>query len=169
MPVRNYRDGVLIVQDGTTPTPNEITIAHEEGNLQWTETKNKVVVKDRGALDSRRAGDEEVCKLSFSANHVELCGDVDTETEDPTLREILHHIGNAAAWLSTAADGEEFAVRLIYWILNPDSSGKDEKVVFEKVALDSLRFQEAAEANTIAIEAEDFETKPTVTRDDYAA
>ena len=170
MRVRNYRDGILVIEDGTE-TPNTITISHEQGNLSWTETLNKVIVRDRGTLDSRRRGDDEPTKLTFTLNHVELSSDIsDTgEAETPTLREILHAIGNAAAWASTADDGEEFAVRMIFWILNPDTSGKDEKIVFEKVALDSLQFQEAAEADTLAVNAEDFETKPTVTRDDYSA
>jgi len=171
MPVRNRRDGLIIVQDGTPGTPNEIVIAHEEGNLSWTETLNKVAVLDRGALDSRRAGDEAPCKVSFASNHVELCSDIldSGEAETPTAREVFHQIGNAAGWLSTAADGEAFAVRVIFWVLNPDSAGKDEKIVFEKVALDSLKFQEAAEANSLSFEAEDWETKPTITREDYAA
>lgn len=169
MPVRNRRDGIIVIQDGTPGSPKEIVIAHEEGNLSWTETVNKVAVLDRGVLDSRRAGDEAPVKLSFSANHVELCSDIDTGEEAPTAREVFHQIGNAAGWLSTAAHGEAFSVRLIFWVLNPDSSGKDEKIVFEKVALDSFKFQEAAEANSLSFEAEDWETKPTITREDYAA
>ena len=170
MPVRNYRDGILVIEDGAE-TANTITISHEQGNLQWTENLAKVVVKDRGALDSRRRGDEEPVKLSFAMNHVELSSDIEDtgEAETPTLREVLQHIGNAAAWESTAAAGEEFSVRLIFWILNPDADGKDEKIVFEYVALDSLQFQEAAEADSQTINAEDFETKPTITRDDYSA
>jgi len=168
MAERNKRDGVFVIQDGTE-TPNEITLACEVGDFTWDKSNPMTILRDRGVITGARAADDEVCKGSMTLNHVALCSDLsDTVEEDPTLYEILHSLAAAASWESTSDAGYAKTCRVIFWVLNPDADGKDEKTVFEKVLLDTFNFAEG-DPDTEKFSFIDLETAPTVTRDDYSA
>ena len=51
--VRNLRDGELVIKDGTTPTPQSLTVLLDEGDLTWTERAHTIEIKDRGAIAAR--------------------------------------------------------------------------------------------------------------------
>ena len=45
--VRNLRDGELTILDGTSPTPQSLTLLLDEGDLVWTQRTNTIEVEDR--------------------------------------------------------------------------------------------------------------------------
>ena len=77
MPTHNLRQGVIKIRSGDG-SPLIKTAAFTEGDFTYTVTKNTIQVKNRGALDHLRKGDEEAVTYSFSAKFV-----------DKTLKECL--------------------------------------------------------------------------------
>jgi hypothetical protein len=49
----DLKDCTVSFRDGTTPTPFELEIKVDEGNLTWTESRNLKAVKDRRELQSQ--------------------------------------------------------------------------------------------------------------------
>jgi hypothetical protein len=70
MPTHNLRQGVIKIQSGDS-VPLVKTAAFTEGDFSFTRTKNTIQVKNRGALDHLRKGDEEAITYSFSAKFVD--------------------------------------------------------------------------------------------------
>lgn len=66
MPTKNLRQGRIDIEDGST-VPLTKTAAFTEGDFTFTRTKNTIQVKNRGALDHLRKGDEEAITFSFAA------------------------------------------------------------------------------------------------------
>ena len=162
---RNFRDGVMKIEDGDS---SSIVVALDMGNLSWSEARNRVNVLDRGALDHVRNGDEEPVTLSFGCKYRYLRSDSEESGEDISPHEALTQGGRASDWTSTGGTGEPYACQVTFWILNPDTDSKDEKLVFGKCRLISPSFSEGDEANEISFELQDFETAPTITREDYS-
>jgi len=161
--VRNLRDGELQISDGGA---NSITLVLDEGNLSFEETRNVINVLDRGVLDHRRAGDEAPISVSFSLKYEYLLADTGDTAEAISVREALTQSGAASSWASTDSTGRPFSTRLTFWVKNPDTAGKDEKIVFEKFHPTSIRVAEG-DPTMIEVTGEDFETIPTITREDY--
>ena len=63
----DLKDVTIVLLDGTTPTPNTISVKLGEGNLTYTENRNIEYRLDRGKLDEVRVGDEAPMDVSLDA------------------------------------------------------------------------------------------------------
>lgn len=124
-----FTPGVVgTIADNTVLTfgPNSIELHIGEGNLEWTEKRNIIYVKDRGKLAYTRLGDEEPVDVSM-----EFIWDFLTSAsgEPVTMKEALTNKGAASTWLSSADDKcQPYAVniRIIY---TPPCAGVDKEVI----------------------------------------
>lgn len=100
--VYSLRDAVITLSDNASPTPNSVTVAADEGDLNFTVEKDVRQIMQRGAIDSLRLGAEKVIPLSFTAKYTELVG------ASCTLYEFLTGTGNASAYVYTAKTGASY-------------------------------------------------------------
>ncbi len=151
--VRNLRDGVITLRDGS-PTPKELEIVLDEGDLNFTEKEGIYAVKDRGVIDSYSYSDEEPIELSFTIKFQEWTSNHPTNVTAP--RDALRKAGNAGAgepneWISTHGDAcGPYCVDIVFDIENPCGSGR-ERLIFESFHCDDLNFTEGDEYDTIAV------------------
>jgi len=94
----------LKLQDGTTPTPNEISIKIGEGNLTYSENVTREYTLDRGLLDEVRDGDEVPMDVAFDLVWEFITGNTDSAGVPPTVEDALKNQNNASTWVSTDAD-----------------------------------------------------------------
>lgn len=161
MPVRNLRDGELVIKDNGGA--NSLTVALDEGDLSWSETHNVVNVLDRGDLSHVRVGDQAPVAGSFTLKFVEFLSS--GSGSGPTPYEGLTQTGAASEWTSTNDDnGDVYTVQVEFTISNPDSAGSDEKLTFAKVCPTSIEFREGDEYDTLSVEFQDFEVQPTIAK-----
>lgn len=99
----NLRDVTIKIQDGTTPTPNEIEIKIGEGNVTWSEARTIEYTLNRNVLDEVREGEETPMDVNFDFLWDFLKGNTNTGAT-PTVEDALKRRGAAAAWVSTDAD-----------------------------------------------------------------
>jgi hypothetical protein len=86
--------------DGTSPTPEELEIKIDDGNLSWTETRTIDVKLDRGELDYLEEGDDVPCELTLDCRFSAVKS---SSGDDVTPIEFLKKTGGASAYKSTAA------------------------------------------------------------------
>lgn len=94
----------LSLQDGSTPTPNSITIKIGEGNLTYSENKTIEYTLDRGLIDEVREGDEVPMDVSFDLVWEFITGNTDSAGVPPTVEDALKNQNNAASWVSSDPD-----------------------------------------------------------------
>lgn len=127
------------VADNTVLTfgPNILTLHIGEGNLEWTEKRNIIYVKDRGLLAYTRLGDEDPTDVSFEFIWDFLYSNT-TGGEPPTMKEALTAKGACAGWLSSATDKcQPYAVNIrIYY--TPPCAGVD----IEDILIQDFRYEE---------------------------
>lgn len=162
--VRNLRDGELVIKDGTSGTPQSLTVLLDEGDLTWTERANTIEVKDRGSIAAghTRKGDEETISLSFTAKWTQLIGKAANPADPLQLYEMLMFVSGAGV-VSTSAVGEQDTLQLEFTIVDPTGAA-GEKVTFAKVYRESLTMSEGDDFNIISFTGRDFESAPAVAR-----
>lgn len=152
--VRNLRNDILIIQDGTTPTPNQLEILGAEGDLTFTEVDNTNMIMSRGVIVGRTQGDQEGMSVSFSFKFEQWSYENGQGTDPVTYGispvDALKQRGGAAAWVSTAACGP-YSVDLVLKIANVCGGSGTEVLTFEKFHADSVDFSEGDEFNTISV------------------
>ena len=97
-------DGTGIVDafaKGTLDGQKSITVKIGEGNFTYNEVKNRVFTLDRGNLDTVKNDDDEPMGISMDATWEWITAETGAT---PTLEDVLKKRGEAAAWVSTAAD-----------------------------------------------------------------
>jgi hypothetical protein len=94
----------LKLQDGTTPTPNEIIIKVGEGNLTYSENRTIEYTLDRGRIDEVREGDEVPMDVSFDLLWEFITGNTDSAGVPPTVEDVLKNQNNASTWISSDPD-----------------------------------------------------------------
>lgn len=156
---RNLRDGQIKIKDGTTPTPLSVTLTLEEGDLSFSVKKEYKQIRDRGALDHVRAGDEQVVPVSFSIK----LDRVSEATSPVTLYDALRKVRSAAAWVSVAGAGEPYAVIIEFTVLDPAGGADDEVITFAKFFPEDVTFAEGDDYNTLSVSGFSFETAPAIT------
>lgn len=158
---KNLRDAVLKIQDATPTTPNEVTVAIEQGDLKWTEEHPIIEVLDRGVLDHVRTGDEVSVKGSFS---VKFCQFLKQTSETvPGVYEALTRKGSATGWVSTNTAACTYACKLEFTINDCVTANQDEKIVFAKVFVTKISFEEG-DPDKLSFDFVDFETAPTISK-----
>lgn len=161
---RNLRDGELVIQDGTTPTPQSLTVLLDEGDLTWTVRSNTIEVKDRGSIAEghTRKGDEESVSLSFTAKWTQLIGKAAAGGDPLQLYETLMFLSGTNL-VSTSPAGEQETLRFEFTVLDPGGAAS-ERITFEKVYRETLTMSEADDANLVSFSGRSFEAAPLVER-----
>ena len=74
--VKNFRDGTILIEDGTTPTPISLTVQYEAGDFSITglnqSNTEATTYLDRGELGSVRKTSRTFPTFSFSAHMTDL-------------------------------------------------------------------------------------------------
>jgi len=162
--VRNLRDGELVITDGTSGTPQSLTILLDEGDLSWTQRNNTIEVKDRGSIADghTRKGDDESVSLSFTVKWTQLIGKSADAADPLQLYEFLMFTSGGNV-VSTSGTGQQETLQLEFTIVDP-AGVASEQVTFAKVYREQLTMTEGDDFNLIAFTGRDFETTPTVSR-----
>jgi len=141
---KNLRDGQLTIKDGAAAT---IVVALDEGDLSFTVDTTPREIKDRGAHDHLRLGDENAIEMSFTCKFTRYQG---RGGGDPSVRDGLKQEGNASGWTTTNTDGGDvYTTDLDFLISDPD--GTNELLAFAKFAVDTLEFSEGEEYDTLSV------------------
>jgi hypothetical protein len=108
--VKNFRDGTLVISDGTTPTPLSLTVQYEAGDFSisalnegYVET---TVYTDRGEFGSLRKTNRTFPTGSFTAHFTDL-----QDASNATLYGLATWTGFFAAGVSslgTASDAKTY-------------------------------------------------------------
>ena len=159
MSLRNFRDGTLKIQDGTSGTPNEITVLYADGNLKFDVTEEVKQIFDRGSLAELKKGNDVPVTGSFSKKYDQIIAR-DTDAA-PSVFEAVTGTGKAASWVSTSTFCGLYTCRLIFEIYDA-CKGETEKITFEKCHFGKKSFEEAEEVNKQSYEFTDFEDMPTM-------
>jgi len=161
---RNLRDGELVLKDGTSGTPQSLTVLLDEGDLSWTERSNTIEVKDRGSIAAghTRPGDDESIALSFTAKWTQLIGKYADSGDPLQLYEFLNFMSGLSV-VSTSGSGEQETLQLEFTVNDP-AGVAGEKIVFSKVYRETLTMNEGDEANLISFSGRDFEAAPVISR-----
>lgn len=103
---KTRRDGVITLKDATSPTPLELEIAYEEGNLTFDTPKAaQTVIRDRGTISTVRKGDDEpAASGSFSAYFRQFTDG----SEAGSILDFINQNGNYSSNVSTGTSGTPF-------------------------------------------------------------
>jgi len=144
-----------------TVGPLAVDIKLGDGNLTWTERKNRDYFKDRGELDTVRDGDEEPVELKLDSVYENITAISGSET--PTPVDIVKRKGEAAAWVTTDADPcAPYAIDLEFEYV-PECSGVDSEIVtFMDFRHESIDFD--PKGATLSFSGKANVTEPTVVR-----
>ena len=161
---RSLRDAELVIKDGTTPTPQSLTLQIDEGDLTWTVRTRTIEIRDRGSLITghTRKGDDEPISLSFSARWTQLIGKSADGADPLQLYEMLMFTSGANV-VSTSSTGEQETLQLEFTLTDP-AGAASEKVTFSKVYRETLRLSEGDTFNLIQFSGRSFETQPAIAR-----
>lgn len=94
----DLKNCVIEVFDGTPSTPNSIEMVVGEGNITYDESRVIEYLKDRGALDTTRLGDEEPMDVTMDFRWIFLTG---SSGDPPTIEDALKKRNEAADWISS--------------------------------------------------------------------
>lgn len=133
----DLKNATIKIKDGTTPTPNELEVKIGEGNLSYTEKKNMIYTKDRGALDEVREGDEEPVEVQMDFVWEFLKANTG---DTPSISDALKKRGEASAWVSTDADAcRPYAVDIEIFYEPPCGGEYTERIVLNDFRYEQLQ------------------------------
>jgi hypothetical protein len=95
-------DGIPSEDDEISFIGRSLEIKVGDGNLTWTQAKERIYDRDRGVLDTVRDGEQQ--PLQVSLNFVYEFLSAITGSGTPTPMEVLDKIGEASDWLSSDFD-----------------------------------------------------------------
>lgn len=131
----NLRQAVLTISDGDSPA-NTIDVKIGDGNLTYSETKNREFLMDRGLLDTVRDGDDVPLDLSFNFRWEYIKADTG---EDVTVEDALKQRGEAATWVSSDSNTcRPYAVDLIFTFTQLCTTEKKEILTFADFRYEKL-------------------------------
>lgn len=161
MPVKNLRDGTIVIADDAgIAGADKITIAVEDGDLQWDEQNPVDMISDRGTLDHARQGDDVPVEGQFSIKYQDH---LDPNSATITPYEAMTQQGGAAGWTTDASNGgDAYAVILVFTIADP-AGGASEVVTFSEVYIETIGFQEGSPANVQTFSFRALQTRPAYT------
>jgi hypothetical protein len=118
---------VVEISGAVTFTGQLLEVKIGEGNANYTETADRVYIKNRGLLDTVRNGDEVPVDVSFDFVWEYITGV--SASALPTLEDVLKQTGEASAWVSTSTDTcESYCVDLEIQY-DPDCGGNNSETV----------------------------------------
>lgn len=164
--VKNLRDGIIRIFDGTTGTRNEIEIVCDAGDLTFTPPtyRKAKVIMDRGTRSHLRGDAQDPSTSgSFTVQFKEF---LKQDSNPITPYEALAKKGGAAAWVSTNDDGGGVdTIGIEFEIVTPTSTEQNEIITFSKCFNIKIEFSEADEANTLKVSFEHF-GEPAIAKSD---
>lgn len=169
---RNLRDGVITIEDGTTPTAFTCTLPCEAGDLQWTESTTVQEVKCRGAVVELKEGEENACTVSFSVRLHHFLGYSNASSDPITPPEILDpRYGGSGTFESTS--DSVYATNLIFTLKDPrERNGNkpgtaltNEIITFAKFTVETLEYAEGEEYNILSVTGKIPAKGPTIARE----
>lgn len=92
-------EDAVVSGDDITFLPIELEIKLGEGNMTYDENREVVFIRDRGALDTYKEGDEQPMDVSFDFTWEFIRAIAGGTT--PTVEEALKRIGAASTWTSS--------------------------------------------------------------------
>ena len=104
--VKNFRDGTILIEDETTPTPISVTVQYEAGDfsisgLNQSNTEATTYL-DRGELGSVRKTSRTFPTFSFSAHMTDL-----SDATDKQLWDAVNKTGAFASAISTGGSASD--------------------------------------------------------------
>ena len=107
--VKNFRDGVLTLSDGTTPTPLTLTVQYEAGDFSITGLSQgnteATTYLDRGVLGSVRLTNQTFPQLSFTAHMTDI-----SDATNKTLWDAVNKTGSFATAVSTIGSSDVYGL-----------------------------------------------------------
>ncbi|MAH44632.1 hypothetical protein CMI37_02335 [Candidatus Pacearchaeota archaeon] len=133
--VKNFRDGEITLEDGTTPTALDLTVQYEGGDFSISGLgdgqKEVATYLDRGSLCSIRHTNQTFPTISFSAHLTDL-----SDGTSETLPDIIRRTTGspfAAAVSTYHADADVYTLKVTWTITEP--GGGTHKVIADDVHL----------------------------------
>lgn len=157
----DLKNAEITIKDGTG-TPNSVTIKVGEGNLSWTEKKNRTYKLDRGELDDVVDGDEAPLDLKFDFVWEYLKSRTKTGAT-PTIEDALKKRGLASGWTSSDSDTcKPYAVDIVVVYTPSCSTGDKETITFPDFRWEQLDHD--LRAGTISCSGKCNAEEPTIVR-----
>jgi len=106
------RDGVIKLQDGTSPTPISLTVDYEEGNFSFEQTKaDRTIIRDRGTIKSVRKGDDQPITGSFTIYMRQF-----TSSSAGSVLDFINKTGSYSSNVSasSAVSTDEYAINIVF-------------------------------------------------------
>ena len=155
------RYATIRFQDGGTPQQH-INVKVGEGNMTYTETKNREYVLDKGNLDSVRNGDQVPMDVTLDFTWEFITGGADTD-DVPTVEDVLKQRGGAADWETSSDDACEPYALDLFVNYDPDCSTEErEELTFSDFRYNTLGHD--LSAGQIAIAGQCNAEEPTAVR-----
>lgn len=135
MAVIDLKNATITISDGSGTTKT-VTVKVGDGTISFTETQNVEYLKDKGALDSVRLGDEEPVEVSLDIQWEYYTGPTTAETPVDAIT----GTGGASDWVTSATDTcEPYAVDITILNNNPCSgTNLDESILLSDFRWESL-------------------------------
>lgn len=117
-----------------TVGPHQVEVNLGDGNLTYSEKKNRDYKLNRGVIDTVRDGDEAPMEVSLDSMWEWTKG---ADDDPPTPEDVVKKRGNASTWESSSSDPcEPFCVDLLFRYV-PDCSS----VAYEEILLPEFRYE----------------------------
>ena len=97
----SLKKSTMKLKDGTSPTPNSITIKFGQGNLTYSEKRSMEYLLDRGVVDEVREGDDIPVDVKFEGKWDYVTAE---NGDPPTIEDCLKNVGEASDWVSSDSD-----------------------------------------------------------------
>jgi len=146
-----------------TVGPQVLEIKVGDGNLSYSETKNREYKLNRGKIDKVRNGDEAPVEVTttFAWTYIKAY----TSDTIPSVEDVLKNRGPAASWISTGQGCDPFSVNLV--IKNAPTACVGETHPVETITFPEFRYEKLdhdAKAGTVNMSGKCNATEPTVVR-----
>ena len=135
----DLKNATIKFQEGSSGTPNYIEVKIGEGNISWTEFKEREYTLDKGSLDEVRNADEKPVEVSIDFVWEYITGGSGTgATATPV--DALKKTGPAASWVSSDSDTcRPYAID-IFLVNEPDCTGDKETITLSDFRYEQLAY-----------------------------
>lgn len=160
---RNNVCGVITISDGDTPA-NELELVFDNGSLTITPGGEETHLRmDRHEIHGAVRGKDMPSDISFECDFVELAKE--SGDPKPSIFEFLTKTGAASSFVSRIP-GNKYGVKMEWTISNPDSSGEDETISFDRCYLEpgGCTVSENEDVSKISFKCKSLDNMPTVVR-----
>lgn len=127
--VKNFRDGTILIEDGTTPTALDVTVQYEAGDFSVSglsaDRTEITAYLDRGELGCVRKTNRTFPTGSFTAHFTDLA-----DGTEETLHDIIKKSGAFASAVSTlGANADVYTLNLTWTVEGTDFGDASDHVL----------------------------------------